>query len=94
MTDFKPLDQFVVEVLPAEMSRKPLNEALSSAAKLSEGYVSYALSGLTGSIPEAMKYAVSGGKALRAFLVLESARLHGISAQKAAAAAAIECLHA
>ncbi len=43
----------------------------------------------------AMRYAVTGGKRLRGFLVLESAKLHGI-AQDAAlpAAAAVECLHA
>jgi farnesyl diphosphate synthase len=40
-----------------------------------------------------MVYAVTGGKALRAFLVMESARLHGIAAA-VPAAAAIECIHA
>ena len=91
----RSLNQFVVEDLCSDMDRKPLKEALSSAVELTEGYVLFALSGLSGAIPEAMKYAVSGGKALRAFLVLETARLHGFSPQKAAAAAtAIECLHA
>ena len=43
----------------------------------------------------AMRYAASGGKRLRAFLVLESARLHGIAAEHALpAAAAVEALHA
>ena len=42
-----------------------------------------------------MNYAVGGGKALRSFLVLETARLHGINpASVAGAAAAIECIHA
>ncbi|MCL4155158.1 UNVERIFIED_CONTAM: hypothetical protein GTU68_063645, partial [Idotea baltica] len=42
-----------------------------------------------------MIYATSGGKGLRAFLVLESARLHGVSVDDATpAAAAIEALHA
>ena len=40
----------------------------------------------------AMRYAVAGGKGLRGFLVLESARLFGIEAMPAAAA--IEMLHA
>ena len=48
-----------------------------------------------GNLAAAMRYAVTGGKGLRGFLVLESARLHGIAvADAAAAAAAIECLHA
>lgn len=43
----------------------------------------------------AMRYALQGGKRLRAFLVVESARLHGIHEGEAmAAAAAVEALHA
>ncbi len=43
----------------------------------------------------AMRYAATGGKRLRAFLVLESAALHGIAAARAMpAAAAVEALHA
>lgn len=43
----------------------------------------------------AMRYACQGGKGLRGFFVLESAALHGISADNAvAAAAAIEAIHA
>ncbi len=43
----------------------------------------------------AMRYAVQGGKRLRGFLVLESARLHGIAPEVAVtAAAAIEAMHA
>ena len=44
---------------------------------------------------QAVRYALKGGKMLRGFLVLESARLHDL-AQSAAldAALAIECLHA
>lgn len=46
-------------------------------------------------VVEAMRYAVQGGKRLRGFLVLESARLHGIAPDAAvSAAAAIEALHA
>ena len=44
---------------------------------------------------DAMRYALQGGKRLRAFLVLESAALHGIGQQAAMpAAAAVEALHA
>ncbi|MGB8813018.1 MAG: farnesyl diphosphate synthase [Paracoccaceae bacterium] len=44
---------------------------------------------------EAMRYAVQGGKRLRGFLVLESARLHGVcEAAAVSAAAAVEALHA
>ncbi len=46
-------------------------------------------------VVEAMRYAVRGGKGLRAFLVIEGARLHGVAADQAAyAAAAIEAVHA
>jgi farnesyl diphosphate synthase len=46
-------------------------------------------------VVQAMRYAVQGGKRLRAFLVLESARLHGIYEPDAmCAAAAVEALHA
>ena len=43
----------------------------------------------------AMRYAVQGGKRLRGFLVMESARMLGVRADTAlSAAAAVECLHA
>ncbi|KAB2886975.1 MAG: polyprenyl synthetase family protein [Albidovulum sp.] len=46
-------------------------------------------------VVHAMRYALQGGKRLRAFLVLESAALHGIPATVAMpAAAAVEALHA
>ena len=46
-------------------------------------------------VVQAMRYASHGGKRLRAFLVLESTRLHGISADQAIwPAAAIEAMHA
>lgn len=79
----------------AALQRRPLKDALAHAAKVAEARVGFALSGLSGPVPEAMQYAVVGGKALRAFLVLETARLHGINpAAAAGAAAAIECIHA
>lgn len=43
----------------------------------------------------AMRYALKGGKRLRGFLVLEGARMHGLTdAQAISAAAAVESLHA
>nr|WP_290428592.1 farnesyl diphosphate synthase [Defluviimonas salinarum] len=46
-------------------------------------------------VVQAMRYTLQGGKRLRAFLVLESAALHGIAAEGAMpAAAAVEALHA
>lgn len=48
-----------------------------------------------GALRDAMAYAASGGKRLRAFLVLESAALFGIPSDAAMpAAAAVEALHA
>lgn len=46
-------------------------------------------------VVDAMRYAVAGGKGLRGFLVMESARLHGVGEDRAVlAAAAIEAVHA
>ena len=46
-------------------------------------------------IADAMRYTCQGGKRLRAFLVMESARLHGVDAAHAIwPAAAIEMIHA
>ena len=55
-----------------------------------------ALAGLEGGpVAEAMRHATQGGKRLRAFLVMESARLHGVADGRAVhAAAAVEALHA
>ncbi|SMO39213.1 polyprenyl synthetase family protein [Paracoccus laeviglucosivorans] len=48
-----------------------------------------------GELTDAMRYACIGGKRLRAFLVMESARLHGIDdADALPVAAAVEALHA
>ncbi|MEL7301533.1 MAG: polyprenyl synthetase family protein [Pseudomonadota bacterium] len=50
-----------------------------------------------GTLPvvEGMRYALEGGKGLRGYLVLESARLHGVAADRARhGAAAIEAVHA
>ncbi len=49
----------------------------------------------SGDLRDAMRYAVQGGKRLRAFLVMESARLHGVADDAALpVAAAVEALHA
>lgn len=55
-----------------------------------------ALAGLPkGELTDAMGYAIVGGKRLRAFLVMESARLHRLSDEAALpVAAAVEALHA
>lgn len=46
-------------------------------------------------VADAMRYATGGGKRLRGFLVLESARLHGVDQTRAVyAAAAVEAMHA
>ncbi|QYK41889.1 MAG: polyprenyl synthetase family protein [Paracoccaceae bacterium] len=46
-------------------------------------------------VAQAMRYALSGGKGIRGFLVIEGAALHGLPPDRAvAAAAAIEALHA
>ena len=77
------------------LQRKPLDASLAQAAKISQARIGFALSGLSGDVPAAMLYAVGGGKALRAFLALETARMLDINPVAAAgAAAAIECIHA
>ena len=49
----------------------------------------------SGELADAMAYATVGGKRIRAFLVMESARLHGVSDDAALPiAAAAEALHA
>ena len=72
-----------------------LSEAMGLARKGVAAHVRDCLHGVDQPVAEAMLYAVAGGKTLRGFLVLESARLHGFKARDALpAAAAIECLHA
>ncbi len=71
-----------------------LARALAATADMATCEIDLRLVGLIGPVPEAMRYAVRGGKALRGFLVLESARLHGVSMQCDPAVAAIEALHA
>ncbi|MFV0409720.1 MAG: polyprenyl synthetase family protein [Paracoccus sp. (in: a-proteobacteria)] len=48
-----------------------------------------------GELSDAMRYACVGGKKLRAYLVMESARLHGVGAEAALpVAVAVEMIHA
>ncbi|WP_108385202.1 polyprenyl synthetase family protein [Yoonia sediminilitoris] len=77
------------------LDRRPLSDALAHAGQVTQARIGFALSGLDSPVAAAMHYAVAGGKSLRAFLALESARLHDINpAAAVGAAAAIECLHA
>ncbi len=70
--------------------------ALAAAAETVEARLQAEISTLPESVVrDAMAYAAQGGKKLRGFLVLESARLHGIGPEQGvAAAAAIEAIHA
>ena len=70
------------------------SEALKQAQKvISERF--HALIPANATLGQPMLHAVLGGKMLRGFLVLESARLHGVDAEVALdAAVAIECIHA
>ena len=71
-----------------------LARALAAAAVTVEGAIRGAVKFDGGDIPLAMMHAVQGGKALRGFLVLEGARLHGIDPETAAPiAGAIEAIH-
>lgn len=71
-------------------------EALAADAALIDARLDAALAGYGAQpVVQAMRYATQGGKRLRGFLVLESARLHRIgAAQAVSAAAAVEALHA
>jgi farnesyl diphosphate synthase len=71
-------------------------DSLKTAAALTEARLMAAMAGMDDlPVVAAMRYAVQGGKGLRAFLVIEGARIHGIPAERAAyAAAAIEAVHA
>lgn len=78
------------------MSVVEFTTALGTTASRVETYLDTTLPAADNTIAEGMRYAVlNGGKRLRAFLVMESAALHGVSADIAdPVAATIECLHA
>jgi len=71
-------------------------DILQADAALVQARLDAALAGLDDvPVVQAMRYAVQGGKRLRAFLVMESARLHGVGPEvSVSAAAAVEALHA
>lgn len=72
------------------------SETLKAAATQIQRQFDADLTGLADvPVADGMRYAVQGGKQLRGFLVLESARLHGIGPEQAVyAACAVEALHA
>ena len=72
-------------------------EVLAGHTKRVEACLAEMFDGFTkGQLTDAMRYAaLSGGKRLRSFLVLEGAQLYGVRPQQAdRAAAAVECIHA
>jgi farnesyl diphosphate synthase len=74
---------------------KTFHDALTEAQSVIAAAADVAFQDRTDPLNAAMHYALDGGKALRGFLVLESARLHKISKAAATPAAlAIECIHA
>ncbi len=69
--------------------------SLSNAQTIVNARMVDTMEGRDGVLKDAMLYALAGGKCLRGFLVLESARMHGIGRDVAGdAALAIEALHA
>ncbi|MCD1643562.1 polyprenyl synthetase family protein [Aurantimonas coralicida] len=84
------------------MSQTPFQARLSEAADLTEARLADCLAGAHGSVAgapvrllAAMRHgALGGGKRLRPFLVIESARLFGADPQAAiGTATALECIH-
>ncbi len=71
------------------------DEALKARAAAIEAHLVAAAGDPPCPLSEAMRYAASGGKRLRGFLVMESAALHGVpDSVSIHAAAAIEAIHA
>lgn len=78
----------------ADTQTRPFAEALKDAQTRITAHTELRLAG-SDELHAAMRYAITGGKMLRGFLVLESARLHGVPQDAAIEAAlAIECIHA
>ena len=71
-------------------------DRLASVQAAVQGRLDQGLSGMGDEpVVQAMRYAVAGGKRIRAFLVIEGAAMLGVPlAQSVAAAAAIEAMHA
>lgn len=72
------------------------SERLRQCGGLTEACLGKVLAPMQDStVGQAMAWATAGGKRLRAFLVIESARLHGVGAERSVwPAAAVEALHA
>lgn len=72
------------------------SQRLDAVAAQVAGHLGTVLSGYPDQrVVDAMRYAVAGGKRLRAFLVMESAALHDVPPHRALrAATAVEALHA
>ncbi|GLO75962.1 farnesyl-diphosphate synthase [Phaeobacter italicus] len=78
----------------ADAQSRPFAQALKEAQSRITAHMEARLGG-NDPLHAAMRYAITGGKMLRGFLVLESARLHGVDDDAALEAAlAIECIHA
>ncbi len=74
---------------------RDLKAAMADAGAMARQAIGMALADVGGEVAEAMRYATAGGKGFRAFLVSESARLHGFSDEVAGpVAGAIEAIHA
>ena len=94
---FHPMQQFTVKRSDHIETLEPqlFEEAIKRARAVVEGQLWFWTRGADGDLADAMIYASRGGKTLRGFLVLETARVHGILPSAAApAAAAIEAMHA
>jgi farnesyl diphosphate synthase len=77
------------------LERRSLAEALEYAQGAVLGCAEMAIGDVDLPVADAMLYALTGGKCLRGFLALETARLHGLHIEHAIpAAAGIECMHA
>lgn len=72
------------------------DEGLRRAAAAIQQHLQQVMDGMPAvPVAEAMRYAASGGKRLRGYLVMESARMHGVDPQQAIwPASAIEAMHA
>ena len=80
----------------AALPFRVFEDVLAADAKAVEAHLDLSIQNLQGDVLfEAMRYAVlGGGKRLRPFFVLESARLHGANKSKALdIACALECVH-
>ncbi|NSX56676.1 polyprenyl synthetase family protein [Parasulfitobacter algicola] len=80
---------------PIGFDPHPFDEALEITSLFVPGWIAEQFKNQDGPVADAMRYALDGGKCLRAYLVYEGGRLHGIPHGKSLPAAkAIECIHA